>query len=233
MSRVLIATGALTALSFCGCGLGLGSRLGALVGCSPAPSERRKRGGTQDVDREETELTSGKPDSLPKSLVQTFGAAGVAVALFKGGDMIETGARTSWSLGADNMPRNLVDLSTVMKFLAGITLGWQAARLVKGFFRSGESTDPSVLQQDDELVYETLIREQGGITPADDPLVKSTTAGLTLVLLGGGMVGALYSRIPESSFDDVLWNTRMNVAASLMGGAGLGVVLRTGGELLS
>ncbi|CBZ52384.1 conserved hypothetical protein [Neospora caninum Liverpool] len=231
MSQVLLATAALTALSVSSSSLGLASRLGALVGASrtslPRPEDERH-------DREGSANSIGR-DSLPKSLLATFGATAAAAVLLKGGDMIETGARTSWSLGGDNTPRALVDLSTVMKFLAGISVGWQVTRLVRGFCRWDEASEPSGDHRQDAFEPRPLHTDgQSTAAPeADEALLRSTGAGLTLALLGGGVMGLLYFRSNEDSFDDVLWNSRLNVGATLLTGASLGVALRTGKALLS
>ncbi|KEP64855.1 UNVERIFIED_CONTAM: hypothetical protein HHA_203230 [Hammondia hammondi] len=224
MSQVLLATGALTALSVSGCSLGLASRLLSHLGSSQRQSEER-------ADNEGSSSSSAH-DGLSKSLLTTFGAAAAAAVLFKGGDVIEAGARTSWTLGGDNTPRALVDLSTVMKFLAGISVGWQVARLLNGFCRWGETPEPRLEQR-----YETFVPRPPATNEDphvdDETLVKSTGAGLTLALLSGGVMGLLYCRSLESSFDDVLWNSRMNVGATLLTGASLGVVLRAGKALMS
>ncbi|PHJ24523.1 hypothetical protein CSUI_001632 [Cystoisospora suis] len=218
MSRVAIAGGGLTALCLCGYGSSLATVLGAFSTSPVDPVPRKKS--------EEPASTDGHL-SLPRVLFSTLGAAGAAALLYKGGNMIEAGARTSWSLGAVQTSRDFIDLSTLMKCLAGLSLGWQGVWLFKSFSSPGrahrEKSAESESPTSPATEHGMALTQEG-----EDALVQTALTGLGLAVLGGGMVGALWFRIPEETFDDVLLNARLSVAASLMGGGGLGMMLRLG-----
>lgn len=222
MSRVAIAGGGLTALCLCGYGSSLATMLGAFAATRGDLASQRDEPGEIAVTSEQL--------SLPRTLLSTLGAAAAAALLYKGGDMVEAGARTSWSLGAVQTSRDFIDLSTLLKCLAGLSVGWQGVRLFRSFFSAGHA------YQEKAAGLENRVSPAAEQDPAltqegEDALVQTALAGLGLAVLGGGMVGALWFRVPEETFDDVLLNTRLSVAASLMGGSGIGLMLRVGRNL--